>query len=157
MVATDIVALISGQVASEVGLEPESTNRIAVYTPFVYPDGDHCSFAAVRGPGADTWRLTDEGDVLIHAGYSGVDLKSEPRLARFQAATRFYGVMESNGELSFAVEESQFGDAIFGFSQACLEIIGLTKLPVERKPRIAPAFRSVARDDGGRGRYADEF
>jgi hypothetical protein len=133
MVSSDIVTLLRRQIADGLQIEQEGRERVAVYTPFMYQDGDHCSFAVVRDAARAGWYLTDEGEVLAHASYSGVNLLARDRVSRFRDTTRFYGVREHRGELTLAVQNEAFGEAIFSFTQACLDIVQLTKLPPEKK------------------------
>jgi hypothetical protein len=137
MVSADVVALMRRQVTEGLQIEQEDRERIAVYTPFMYQDGDHCSFAVVRDSANATWHLTDEGEVLAHASYSGVDLLASDRVSRFRETTKFYGLKERRGELTLLVENESFGEALFSFTQACLDIVQLTKLPPEKKERVS--------------------
>lgn len=63
MVASDIIAIIRQQVTEGLQIEREEQDRIVIYTPFMYQDGDHCSFVIVRDPSKAEWYLTDEGEV----------------------------------------------------------------------------------------------
>lgn len=142
---SEIAALMRRQITERLQIEEEDQERIAVYTPFMYQDGDHCSFVAVRDAARSCWYLTDEGEVLTHASYSGVNLLANDRVSRFRETTKFYGVTERRGELILPVENEAFGDAVFSFTQACLDIVELTKLPAERKIRVPDDFRSTLR------------
>lgn len=142
---SEIVALIRRQITERLQVEEEEQGRIAVYTPFMYQDGDHCSFVAVRDAARSCWYLTDEGEVLAHAGYSGVNLLANDRVRRFRETTKFYGVTERRGELSLPVDNEMFGNAVFSFTQACLDIVELTKLPAERRNRATADFKSALR------------
>jgi len=145
MVTADIIAMMRSKVADELSFDQENRNRIAVHTPFMYQDGDHCSFLAVRSA-TGNWHLTDEGEVISHAGYSGIDLLAEDRISRFHETTDFYGLRESRRELLLPVENDDFGSAFFTFSQACLDLVQLAKLPPEKKERKTSDFRAVVRD-----------
>jgi hypothetical protein len=131
MTPSEIVSLMRQQVTDGLQIEQEDQERIVVYTPFMYQDGDHCSFIVAHDTVRAIWYLTDEGEVLTHASYSGVNLLASDRASRFRETVEFYGVKERRGELVLPVEETSFGDALFTFTQACLDIVQLTKLPPE--------------------------
>ena len=145
MATVDILKIIREQITAGIQVDREENDRIAVYTPFMYQDGDHCSFSVVHDPARSAWHLTDEGDVLTHASYSGINLLSKDRISSFRQTIKFYGIKERRGELFFPVSGEAFGEAIFSFSQACLDIVQLTKMPAERKERNTLDLREELR------------
>lgn len=146
MIALDVIQAVRDQVADELQFEEESSDRIAVYTPFMYADGDRCWYVLARDPDSGLWHLSDEGDVLAHASYQGVDLLSEGHRSRFRSMIEFYGLDELNGQLLYPIKDSsQLGDAFFTFSQACLDIGSLAKLPAEcKKIKGGAAIHTIA-------------
>ena len=84
----------------------------------------------------------------MHAGYSGINLLAKDRVSHFRQTTKFYGLKERRGELVLPVEGHEFGaHPLFSFSQACLDIVQLTKLPPERKESEMVNFKSLLRTD----------
>ncbi|MCC6126393.1 MAG: DUF1828 domain-containing protein [Pirellulales bacterium] len=140
-----IINSLRNQLTDGLQIEQEDNDRIAVYTPFMYQDGDHVSFAVARDAATSLWHLTDDGDVLTHASYSGINLLASDRVSRFRETVQFYGLRERRGELWMPIENDAFGDAFFTFTQACLDIVQLTKMPPERKERTPVNLRSFLR------------
>jgi len=145
MATTNIIAEIRSQVADEMQIEMRSNNRIVIYTPFMYDDGDQCSFQLVRDSAKASWYLTDEGEILNRASYSGIDLLAEDRKSRFCKTAEFYGIKEVQRELFYPVEGNFFGNAFFAFSQACLDILQLIRLKPETKERTKRDFNEILR------------
>jgi hypothetical protein len=144
MIAADIVQAIRHQISDDLDISLKSEGRIEVFTPFMYQDGDHCGFYFNRNENGQ-WEATDEGEVLGHAGYSGVDLLDDGRAEKFRKAVEFFGMHERGGELILPVsDETKFGEAFFRFAQACMDILNLTKLPAARRGRESSIRDQVA-------------
>ena len=134
MIALDLASALRKQIAQSVRVDAVSDDRIEISTPYTYPDGDHYGFVAMRD--GSNWQLSDEGDVLTKASYSGVDLLAKGHRERLSRTIEFYGLKESDGQLTYDIPEDGFGDGFFAFTQACLDINRLTKLAPERqKPK----------------------
>lgn len=146
MISADLAMTIREQVASEVKVEIESADRFSVSTPLRYSDGDHFGFVFVRNAQGG-WNVVDEGEVLIHAGYSGVDLLGRGRAERFRRTAEFYGLHESDGELILSVpDDNSFGDAVFQFAQASLVLSALSQVPAERTKTASKKFRKELKE-----------
>jgi hypothetical protein len=134
MISENIVHQVREKVADRLGIDAVAPDRISVATPFMHLDGDHCGFVFVKDQ-TGNWVITDEGDILTHAGYSGADLLSKGRINRFRKTAEFFGIEEKKGTLSYPVSNEDFGEAFFTFSQACIEISRLVLLKSESQPK----------------------
>jgi Domain of unknown function DUF1828 len=131
MIADNIIEKVRSQISEAIVIEHEGRNALSIGTPFVFEDGDPCAFLLVKG-GKGAWRLDDEGGTIRRAGLSGPDLLGPSHVERLKKIVGFYGLSENKGVLSLSVSGDGFGDAVCSFTQACLEIINLAKLPKER-------------------------
>ncbi len=76
----------------------------------------------------------------------GVDLLGPGRAERFRVVADFYGVKERSGELRMQATTDDLGDAVFVFTQACIELARLSELPRESSRRtraFTVKFRKV--------------
>lgn len=135
-----IINTIRQQVASDIRLSASTDTRIRIGTPFLYDDGDSCGFFLERNE-SEGWAVTDFGDVLMRAGYADVDLLSEGYKTRLGRTMEFFGITESDGSMILPVVDDRFGDAIFTFAQASLEMVRLAHLPKERKLKEQSKFK----------------
>ena len=133
MITADIANQIRRQVGEKIAVEHSEANRFDVSTPFMFADGDHYGFALLRDEATGRWRLTDDGEVVSKAGYLGIDLLAPGRVEMLRKTAEFYGLNEQDGELSLSVDGGDFGRAFFRFSQACLDINRLAKMPAQRR------------------------
>ena len=131
MISVDISKIIQEQIASEVQIGSTATDRVQLYCPFSFDDGDSYTFIFVRDSGGK-WTLTDDGEVVSHVSYSGVELLSPERRPRLDKALEFYGLQEAAGALKLEIEGDNFGEAFYRFSQACFEISRIGKFPREK-------------------------
>lgn len=137
MIAADVATKIRRQVAEQISIEYLEADRLEVSTPFMFTDGDHYGFAILRDGGTGRWRMSDEGEVVSKARYQGVDLLGKGRIERLRRMVEFYGLQESDGELSLAVEDGDFGRAFYLFSQACLDVSRSAKMKADRSTKAA--------------------
>lgn len=131
MVAQDVSDAIVRQIASAVEIGESASDRVVLYSPFSHDDGDAISVVFTKH-NSGRWRLSDEGEVLLHVGYNEVDLLSPGRVERFRRVVGVYGVAESDGELYVEVDGENFGEAFYRFTQACFEVARLSKLPPQK-------------------------
>lgn len=130
MITSDIAAAVRRQIADDVEISPVSPNRLELATRFLYLDGDRFSCSIARDGAESPWEMSDEGDVITRASYVGVDLLAGGRRKRLLRTAEFYGIKESNGVLTMAIEsENDFGEAFFIFIQGCFEIYRLARFP----------------------------
>lgn len=145
MIAADIVHIIREQVAGDLAFSEIERDRLAVHTPFMYQDGDHCGFVFARDDSTGDWRITDDGEILMHAEYSGA--MTAGRFDRLKKTAEFYGINEVDGELIMNIGSvDNLGTAFFRFSQACLDLVNVAKLPAERKSITPNKFRTKVAD-----------
>ena len=137
MITQDLSQIIRRQVADSIDVEMVAPSRFEISTPFMFSDGDHCGFTVTHDPQSG-WQLSDEGEVASKASYEGIDVLSPGRVERFRKLVEFYGLTESKGALSLPVDDDDFGRAFFVFSQACLELNRVARLPAEKKRKIKP-------------------
>ena len=119
-------------VCEQVRVESEGVNRFRVFTPFMFEDGDH--LAIVLTQQGSQWELTDEGHTLMHLTYDldEKDLRSGGRQKIISNALAAFSVEERDGELAIAIDDDQYGDALYSFIQALLRIADVSYLSRER-------------------------
>lgn len=145
MIATDYANLIRERICSEISISPVNDSRFSVGIPLLYGDGDSCRIFVTAGAGGE-YLLRDGGFVLSSSAIDGVDLLARGHVDRFRRISEFYGVKEINGELTMDADSNDLGDAVFVFTQACLELSRLGELPREVS-RKAKAFNVRFRRD----------
>jgi hypothetical protein len=124
------------KVSGQISVKDEGQDRYRVFTPFKFNDGDH--LAIVLKKVGDSWLFTDEGHTLMHLTYEidEKDLRKGNRARIISDALSGFGVEDSNGEFSIAVNEEQFGNALFSFVQGLLKVTDVTFLKRERVKAI---------------------
>lgn len=124
---------------SEVSLFPRSDDRVAISTPFAFPDGDE--FLILAEPLPSGWiRLTDCGNTLMHLSYSlNVDdlIKPGNRNDIFHKILADNRVTNNEGELFIDVPADQAGQAVFRLGQALTQIHDISFLT---RSRVASTF-----------------
>jgi hypothetical protein len=143
MIAIDIANRFRDQLTEQYDIKTVASDRLEINTPFVFDDGDPYSCAIVRN--GSKWLITDEGEVLNHVSYMGVDLKASGRAKRFQKAVAFYGLSEETGELVLETDIERLGESFCLFTQACFEIARLAKLP-SRSSKKKPSKRQTMKE-----------
>jgi hypothetical protein len=120
------------KVGRKVRLAAEGLDRYRVFTPFLFDDGDHlCIVLHRRG---QTWLLSDEGHTFMHLTYE-LDEKSLQQGTRNKIITSAlggFGVEDAEGELRLNIPNERFGDALFAFIQALLQVTDVRFLTRER-------------------------
>ena len=127
MIALDLSNKVRELIAADIPIESLSSDRIVVYMPFMYDDGDHLSIYIDNKNGA--WSLSDEGDVLKRTSESGLNFGRPENADRLKNLIEFYGVTESNGALNISADDEMLADSIFTLTQTCLEATWLAKTP----------------------------
>ena len=146
MIAIDLEQTVRNQIAADLQLTLVAPDRLDVSTPFMYHDGDHCAFTLMRDLRYGEWVLTDEGEVLMHASYSGTNPLGRGREERLWRTLQFYGLTEVDGSLVLPITSpNKFGEAVFAFTQACLDSMHLSRLPAERRQARPTDFRRKLR------------
>lgn len=132
MVIGDIQKDFREKVCESVSLRAEGVNRYRVFTPFVFDDGDHLVIVLKREQNG--WILSDEGHTLMHLTYSisESDLQRGTRQKIITDTLSAFRVQDREGELVAAIENSEYGHALYSFVQAVLKISDVTFLTRER-------------------------
>lgn len=114
-----------------------SDDRVAIVTPFSFPDGDALSIFAE--PAAGGIRITDCGNTLMHLSYymDVDDLGGGSRAEIFRSILADAGVKERNGALFIDTRSSAVADAVFRLSQAIMRVHDITFLT---RHRVASTF-----------------
>lgn len=124
--------MIQSLICEKISLISEGHDRYRVFTPFLFDDGDHLSIVMKREH--DRWYLSDEGHTYMRMTYD-IDEKD------FQQGTRqkiinntlsAYMLDDRNGELLLPIQQNNYGDALYTFSQAILRIMDILYLNRER-------------------------
>lgn len=120
------------KVCSELRLMSEGIERFRVFTPFLFDDGDHLAIVLKQENG--NWFLSDEGHTYMHLTYDldARDLQSGNRQKIISNALSAFSVEDRGGELRLAIEDEQYGDALYSFVQALLKVSDVTYLSRER-------------------------
>jgi hypothetical protein len=145
MVTADFARLIREHICAEVSISKVASDRFSVGMPLTFGDGDSCRIMVTAEPSGE-FLLSDGGFVSASALVDGVDLLSSGHEERFRRVAAFYGVKELSGELRMQANSDDIGDAVFAFTQACLEVAKLSELTreVARKSRAFTArFRKI--------------
>ena len=133
MIAHDMLASIRRQIADSVSLSKFDDGRISISIPITYDDGDACTCYAIHGE--QGWELRDFGDLVMRASCRDVNLLSKGYLSRLKRVAEFYGMTaDETGELFVAVDDENFGRAVFAFTQTCLAVQSLAKTKPEMEP-----------------------
>ena len=143
MVIGDIQRDFQEKVCESVYLRPEGVNRYRVFSPFVFDDGDHLAIVLKREQNG--WILSDEGHTLMHLTYSisESDLQRGTRQKIITDTLSAFRVQDREGELVAAIENSEYGHALYSFVQAVLKISDVTFLTRERvRSTFMEDFRS---------------
>ncbi|MFH1264394.1 MAG: DUF1828 domain-containing protein [Planctomycetota bacterium] len=126
------------KVCEHIEIESEGVNRYAVYTPFMFDDGDHFVTLLQKEKDDSGWVITDDGHTLMHLGYSGVDMSSGTRARIVEESLAAHSVENRAGELRIAVPGEEFGDALYSYLQALSRIATVPQMTQER---VASTFR----------------
>lgn len=120
------------KVCDEIELVSEGIERFRVFTPFMFEDGDHLSIVLKRE--GERLMLSDEGHTYMHLTYDldEKDLHKGTRQKIVTNALSVFRVEDREGELSIAIDDSMYGDALYSFVQALLRITDVTYLSRER-------------------------
>ena len=143
MVIGDIQKDFREKVCESVSLRAEGVNRYRVFTPFVFDDGDHLVIVLKREQNG--WILSDEGHTFMHLTYSisESDLQRGTRQKIITDTLSAFRVQDREGELVAAIENSEYGHALYSFVQAVLKISDVTFLTRERvRSTFMEDFRS---------------
>jgi len=132
MVAERVEQDFSEAIAAEVRIRSQGVDRFRVLTPFTFSDGDHLRVVLRRE--GDQWLLSDESHTYMHLSYEldERDMQSKTRQRIINSALAMFGVQDCNGELLLPVEPDRYGDALYSFIQALLQISDVTYLSRER-------------------------
>ena len=119
------------KVSAKVWLTAEGINRFRVFTPFLFEDGDHLSVVLKKE--GTRWILSDEAHTYMHLTYDidERDLHSGTRQKIVANALSTFRVEDRDGELTLAVPDERYGDALYSFVQAQLKIASTANLSRE--------------------------
>lgn len=132
MTIDTIVRDFRDKVCEQVQLAQEGMDRFRVFTPFLFEDGDHLSIVLRREN--SKWVLSDEGHTYMHLTYdlAEKDLQKGTRQKIITNALSVFKVDDRDGELTLAIQEGHYGDALFSFAQALLKITDVSYMSRER-------------------------
>ena len=130
MVVEQISKEFKRRVCDEVEVRKMGVNEYAVYTPFMFDDGDHFVIHLILKDGK--WRLTDHGHTCMHMSYENVDFQQGTRRKIIDEAIDFHGLSESEGSLFLdIVNEEDLGYGLYSFVQGLNKISNVTKITRE--------------------------
>ena len=120
------------KVSSKVRLVPEGVERYRVFTPFTFQDGDHLSIVLKKD--AERWVLSDEAHTYMRLSYDidVDDLREGTRQEIITNTLSTFHIEDRDGELLLDVPNENYGDALFAYLQALLQIADVSYLSRER-------------------------
>jgi len=132
------------RVGEQVRLLEEGYSRYRVFTPFLFPDGDHLSIVLkIKGK---EWILSDEGHTFMRLTYE-IDYRDLLRGSRqkiIENVLSSFGVINQEGELLIRIQDDSYGDALFNLVQSLIKISDVTYLQRERiKSTFIEDFRHL--------------
>jgi hypothetical protein len=135
------------KVSAKIRLVPEGTDRLRIFTPFLFEDGDHLAIILKKmGRG---WSISDEAHTFMHLTYDidEKDLQRGTRQKIIANALSTFGIVDRDGELLLPVENDRFGDALYSFVQAVMKVTDVSYLTRERvRSTFMEDFRSVMQE-----------
>ena len=132
MSLTNIERDFQHKVSSKIQLISEGLDRYRVMTPFIFQDGDHLSVVLKKE--LEHWVLSDEAHTFMHLSYD-IDMDDLRQGTRQQIITNTLSasqIEDRDGELLLGVLEENYGDALYSFVQALLQIADVSYLSRER-------------------------
>lgn len=120
------------KVTQKIRLAEDGLKRYRVFTPFMFEDGDHLSIVLAQEE--EGWTLSDEGHTYMHLTYAleDADLYRGTRQKIISRVLSSFDIEDRDGELRLAIEDGQFGNALFSFVQALLKVTDVSFLSRER-------------------------
>ena len=117
MTITSIGQDFQQSISSEIFLEPDGVERYQVATPFTFDDGD--CFVIVLKCVEGCWVFSDEGHTMMRVHFDHhLDMdRYEPGVDRrkdaIAAALQSHQLEIAHGDLSVAVRDGRYGEALF--------------------------------------------
>ena len=103
-------------------------NRYPVFTPFRFDDGDHLAIVLTKEEGS--WILTDEAHTLMRFAADGdtepVECGVPKRL--IEATLLRFRLTSRNGELVREIPHGAYGEGLFAFLQAIVEVAAFSRV-----------------------------
>lgn len=154
----EVIDRIRREVSDDIRLKSVD-DKLRIGTPLLFDDGDHCTFFLIEEH--DTLVLSDLGDVLTRASYEEANLLGRGHRPRFDRLMSFYGMRETEGQITMPLNGKSIGKAIFTFAQGALELVRLAKMPAEKKKRAEKQLKvrlgSVLRSTIAADRLSEEW
>jgi len=132
MIDFDLANMIRDRIATDIHVEGMGENRLVIYMPFVFDDGDQFSIFATKDSD-NRWLLSDEGDVWKRVSELGFDPTKESNVERLGKLAGFYGVTDDDGSLVIRTADESLVRSLFTLTQTCLEASWLVKTPKAAK------------------------
>lgn len=106
----------------DITLVPEGTDRYRVFSPFMFPDGDHVALVLKREDSG--WVLSDEGHTMMHLSYrmEDQDPHSEKRKEIINDIYAEHGIEERKGEFICLVQDEQCGDDVVRMAEGLMKL-----------------------------------
>lgn len=118
------------KICNEIRLMQEGKNRLRVFTPFMFDDGDHLCILLKQED--DNWYLTDEGHTFMHLSYDEIEISKGTRKTIIDTALSAFGIVDRDGELITKISDDDFGDALYSYIQGLIKVTDVTYLTRER-------------------------
>lgn len=125
---TELELKIRDSVGSEVRLLPYGLDSYHVVTPFAFDDGDN--FTIILEKAGNAWKLTDEGNTLMHLSYEMDvrDLSDGNRAKIIENVLNRHNVKTMDGAYILSFDENLLGPAVFEYIQALLHVTDISYL-----------------------------
>lgn len=123
---------LRAKICDKIELKQEGKERFRIVTPFLFNDGDHIVTLLKKSP--EGWVFSDEGHTYMHLSYvmDVKNIESGTRQNIVASVLSMLGLTDQEGELTVAVEDEHYGDALYSFIQGIIKITDVDYLTRER-------------------------
>lgn len=117
---TELAAELEQASGLALSLEPLSTGRAAVLSPFTFDDGDRFPVVITEHDGA--WQLSDEGGVALHLSYDDIAFDKGNRALLIAAIAQRHGLVVRDWELLRVVPRPLAAEDVLDFLHALARV-----------------------------------
>ena len=133
---------LKAQVSASVYVEKDDHGQPYVVTPLAFNDGDEPVIALV--PNGNGWTLSDFGNTLLRLSYrlDADEYDSPDTQRKIHDAIAMAQITKQGGELTRALPEGEYAEALFEFVHALMRIDELGRTAMRQpQPAASPSSR----------------
>lgn len=130
---TDIAAL-RRSLCETIEIDDSDPNRVRMYLPHTFGDGDHYAFAVESIPDG-RFRITDEGEALSRADMLLDQRRRRSFDERLNRVCEFYGISRVGGALSVETSMDTLGESVFELTQILITLMDSARQLLDRSPQ----------------------